>query len=51
MTEIEERFIHIKVGQDILRWVYNQKGYFIIKEAYDIRLPNQEPKDQRWKII
>ena len=48
---LQERFVHIKEGSDILRWGYNQKGTFSIKEAYDIRSSNGEAKDLVWKKI
>ena len=46
-----KRFIRVKEGPDILKWVYMDRGSFSIKEAYDIRLGNQMEADETWKNI
>ena len=50
-ADLQDIFIHVQAGPDILRWGYNKKGSFSIKDAYDILSRNREVVDGIWKKI
>ena len=38
-------------GNDVLRWGYLEKGTFNIKEAYNIRIGNDDEEREIWTKI
>eukprot|EP00253_Pinus_taeda_P010996 PITA_10996 len=49
--ELQKRKILKEIGQDKLRWGYEEKGTFKTKEAYHIILKDQLIKDKLWEKI
>ena len=45
---LRERYIHMQVGVDKLRWGYLPKGFFNTKEAYDIKIRGGEESEEIW---
>eukprot|EP00253_Pinus_taeda_P015442 PITA_15442 len=50
-TELKKRKILKEVGEDKLRWGYEEKGIFTAKEAYKILLKDRLNKDKLWEKI
>lgn len=50
-TELQKRKITISEEMDTLRWGYEEKGIFTMKEAYKIIVQERLNKDNLWEKI